>query len=244
MVNHITPRALTMLVLWACLAAMLAGATACAGSTNAASSGSGASSTPSSSGSDSTSGTGSTSSTDTTTGTGSAATSDGTSGSGTTGTTPTPPAPGTAKTGALFRTYSDAKDKYSVLVPGGWLSRHVPTGVLFARFGSTEAIRVIPGATAPSAKKLDAQLASQKTLGHALNPDKARVIKFANGHTAVVIDFERKPPKPLPGGQTLLTVREYAIKGTKKAALVFLTSPKGVQNTVAYDLIASSFRWR
>jgi hypothetical protein len=130
------------------------------------------------------------------------------------------------------------------MVPGGWVSRKVPTGVLFARFGSTEAIRVLPGAAAPTAKKLDAQLASQKTLGHALNPDKARVIKFANGRTAVVIDFERKLPKPLPGGQTLATVREYAIKGKNKAALVFLTSPKGIQNTAAYDLIASSFVWK
>jgi hypothetical protein len=116
--------------------------------------------------------------------------------------------------------------------------------MLFARFGSTETIRILPGAAAPTTKKLDAQLASQATLGHALHPDKAKIVKFANGRSAVVIDFERKPPKPLPGGQTLASVREYAIKGTNKVALVFLTSPKGIQNTVAYDLIASSFRWK
>ena len=237
MVNHSKPRGVAVLVVWACVAAMLAAATACAGSTSAGSSGSGAtsaSSSPSGSGTSSDSSSG----TDTTSGT------DSTSGSGTTGTTPPAPAPGTAKSGALFRNYVDSKNKFSILVPGGWLSRPVPGAVLFARFGSTELIRVLPRTTPATPKSVDAVLASQKTLGKALNPDKAKVIKFGNGRSAIVIDFDRKPPKPKAGGPTLLSVREYVIAGKKKAALLFLTSPNGVQNRVAYDLIASSFRWQ
>jgi hypothetical protein len=240
MVNRSKPRAPTVLVLMACLAVMLAGSAACAGTTSTTgTSGSG----PTSAGTGTTSGAGSTSGTGTTSGSTTTG-SDGTSGTGTTGTTPPAPAPGTTKAGALFSNYTDAKGKYTVLVPGGWIKRPVPVGVLFARFGSTEAIRIDPRPTPATTKSVDATLASQKTLGKALHPDKAHVIKFGNGRSAIVVDFQRKPPKPQPGGPTLLNVREYVINGKKKAALLFLTSPDGVQNRVAYDLIASSFHWQ
>ena len=237
MPNHRAPRTVAVLVLWACLAAILAGATACAGSSNAPSSGSGAT-TVSTSSTDTTSTTGSTTGTDsTTTGTGS------TTGAGTTSGTTSPPVKPPPKTAALFKTYVNKAEGFSILVPSQWISHSVPGAVMFVRLGATEMIRTVPKAP-HTPKMLDNVLAHQVAAGHALHPDKARTLKFGPGHEAIVIDFERKPPKPLPGGQTVVSVREYVVAGKKKAAMIFLTAPKGISNTVAYDLIASSFRWQ
>jgi hypothetical protein len=164
--------------------------------------------------------------------------------------TPYLPASGTDQTGVLFQKYSNKSAGYSFLFPGGWrITEKPPTGVRIARFGNAITAVVTARATAPYYKGY------QKTLDKQLGEHDAKKLSKIDGAVTQVKVGPTKKPNAVravieqvrPTGtttppETIVVVR-YLFWKSGKLLTLSMSSVKGIDNTLAYDLMANSFRW-
>jgi hypothetical protein len=128
------------------------------------------------------------------------------------------PATGTADTGELFPSYTNQEAGYSLDYPGGWRVTEKGSDVRIARFGNAISVVVRPRAKAPYYKSYQAQLET------------------------LVIEQVRPTGAPPAPDETVVTSR-YLFWKDGQLALVSMSAVKGIDNSAAFDLMASSFRW-
>jgi hypothetical protein len=157
------------------------------------------------------------------------------------------PATGTADTGELFPTYTNKEAGYSLAYPGGWRVSEKGSDVRIARFGNAITVVVRPRAKAPYYKGYQTQLETllakhdKKLLSKIDQP--ARLFTVGKDKiTKVVIEQVRPTGAPPAQDETVITSR-YLFWNDGKLALVSMSSVKGIDNSAAFDLMASSFRW-
>jgi predicted small secreted protein len=180
-------------------------------------------------------------------------TSGGGSGPSSVGTTPSAssggfvPASGTADTGQLFPTYTNKEAGYSLDYPGGWRVSEKGSDVRIARFGNAITVVVVPTAKAPYYKGYQTQLETvlakhDKKLLSKIDKPASLFTVGKDKITKVVIEQVRPTGAPPAPDETVVTYR-YLFWKDGKLALVSMSSVKGIDNSAAFDLMASSFRW-
>ena len=157
------------------------------------------------------------------------------------------PASGTADTGELFPTYTNKETGYSFDYPGGWRVSEKGSDVRIARFGNSITVVVRPRPKAPFYKGYETQLETllakndKKLLSKIDRP--ASLFKVGKDKiTKVVIEQVRPTGAPPAPDETVVTSR-YLFWKDGKLALVSMSSVKGIDNSAAFDLMASTFRW-
>jgi len=165
------------------------------------------------------------------------------------GSTPYVPASGTADTGLLFPTYTNAAAGYSFPYPGGWrVAEKPPTGVRIARFGNAISALVNERPSAPFfkgyQKTLEKKLADpkndQKQISAIVRP--ATQVKIGKQEAVRVVIEQVRSTGPSSPDEHVVVVR-YLFWKSGKLLTLSMSSVKGIDNTVAYDLIASRFHW-
>jgi hypothetical protein len=159
------------------------------------------------------------------------------------------PASGTDATGTLFPLYTSKSAGYSFIYPGGWrVTEKPPASVRISRFGNAIAAAITARPTAPFYKGY------QKTLTDKLKDPKndkkllsaidqpATEVKIGKQKAVRVVIEQVRPTGPTTPDDTVVVVRYLFWKDGKMLTLS-MSSVKGINNIVAYDLIASSFRW-
>ncbi|MDX6524415.1 MAG: hypothetical protein QOI17_1928 [Gaiellales bacterium] len=157
------------------------------------------------------------------------------------------PASGTADTGELFPTYTNKEAGYSLDYPGGWRVSEKGSDVRIARFGNSITVVVRPRPQATYYKGYETQLETllakndKKLLSKIDQP--AKLFKVGKDKiTKVVIEQVRPTGAPPAPDETVVTSR-YLFWKDGKLALVAMSSVKGIDNSAAFDLMASTFRW-
>jgi hypothetical protein len=157
------------------------------------------------------------------------------------------PASGTADTGELFPTYTNKEAGYSLDYPGGWRVSEKGSDVRIARFGNAITVVVVPTAKAPYYKgyqtRLETVLAKHdKKLLSKIDKPASLFTVGKDKITKVVIEQVRPTGAPPAPDETVVTYR-YLFWNDGKLAVVSMSSVKGIDNSAAFDLMASSFRW-
>jgi hypothetical protein len=157
------------------------------------------------------------------------------------------PATGTADTGELFPSYTDQEAGYSLDYPGGWRVTEKGSDVRIARFGNAISVVVRPRAKAPYYKSYQAQLETllaknDKKLLSKIDQPASLFTVGKDKITKVVIEQVRPTGAPPAPDETVVTSR-YLFWKDGQLALVSMSAVKGIDNSAAFDLMASSFRW-
>jgi hypothetical protein len=157
------------------------------------------------------------------------------------------PATGTADTGELFPSYTNQEAGYSLDYPGGWRVTEKGSDVRIARFGNAISLVVRPRAKAPYYKSYQAQLETllaknDKKLLSKIDQPASLFTVGKDKITKVVIEQVRPTGAPPAPDETVVTSR-YLFWKDGQLALVSMSAVKGIDNSAAFDLMASSFRW-
>jgi hypothetical protein len=148
---------------------------------------------------------------------------------------------GTAHNGALFQTYRNTADGFSIFFPGGWKRTATAHHTRFGRFGDVETILVKPRKHAVTLTAARSVLSNLQKAGTATHVVPAHAVALAPHRTAFVIGYRMEGT--VAGKPTMLFVQRYFFSTSGKFATLILSSPLAVNNTAAYRLIAASFRW-
>jgi hypothetical protein len=157
------------------------------------------------------------------------------------------PATGTADTGELFPSYTNQEAGYSLDYPGGWRVTEKGSDVRIARFGNAISVVVRPRAKAPYYKSYQAQLETllaknDKKLLSKIDQPASLFTVGKDKITKVVIEQVRPTGAPPAPDETVVTSR-YLFWKDGQLALLSMSAVKGIDNSAAFDLMASSFRW-
>jgi hypothetical protein len=159
------------------------------------------------------------------------------------------PASGTDQTGILFPKYANKPAGYSFLYPGGWrIAEKAPAGVRISRFGNAITVAVTARPSAPFykgyQKTLEKQLAEPKNTKKQLFKidQKATEVKIGSFKAVRAVIEQVRPTGTTTPDETIVVVR-YLFWKSGKLLTLSMSSVKGINNTAAYDLIASSLRW-
>jgi hypothetical protein len=157
------------------------------------------------------------------------------------------PATGTADTGELFPSYTNQEAGYSLDYPGGWRVTEKGSDVRIARFGNAISVVVRPRAKAPYYKSYQAQLETllakndKKLLSKIDQP--ASLFTVGKDKIAKVVIEQVRPTGAPPAPDETVVTSRYLFWKDGELALVSMSSVKGIDNSAAFDLMASSFRW-
>jgi hypothetical protein len=157
------------------------------------------------------------------------------------------PASGTADTGELFPSYTNKEAGYSLDYPGGWRVSEKGSDVRIARFGNSITVVVRPRDKAPFYKGYQQQLETllakhDKKLLSKIDRPASLFTVGKDRITKAVIEQVRPTGAPPAPDETVVTYR-YLFWKDGKLAQVSMSSVKGIDNSAAFDLMASSFRW-
>jgi hypothetical protein len=163
--------------------------------------------------------------------------------------TPYIPASGTDQTGILFPRYTNKSAGYSFFYPGGWrIAEKAPAGVRISRFGNAITAVVTARKSVPFFKgyqtTLEKQLADPKNTKKQLYKidEKASEVKIGKIKAVRAVIEQVRPTGTTTPDETVVVVR-YLFWKSGKLLTLSMSSVKGINNTVAYDLIANSLRW-
>jgi hypothetical protein len=175
--------------------------------------------------------------------------SDGSSPQTTPASTPYIPASGTDATGILFPVYTNKSAGYSFIYPGGWrIAEKPPAGVRISRFGNAITAVVTARSSVPFYKGYQKTLESK--LKDPKNDEKqlsaidipASQVKIGKQKAVRVVIEQVRPTGTTTPDETVVVVR-YLFWKSGKLLTLSMSSVKGINNTAAYDLIASKFHW-
>jgi hypothetical protein len=157
------------------------------------------------------------------------------------------PATGTADTGELFPSYTNQEAGYSLDYPGGWRVSEKGSDVRIARFGNSITVVVRPRPKVPYYKGYETQLETllaknDKKLLSKIDQPASLFTVGKDKITKVVIEQVRPTGAPPAPDETVVTSR-YLFWKDGQLALVSMSAVKGIDNSAAFDLMASSFRW-
>ena len=150
----------------------------------------------------------------------------------------------TVDPGTLFPVYTNRAGGYSFQYPGGWHVGERGSDVRISRAKDAIVAVVRPRHSRPwyrgYQRQLTAQLAKGNTKLISAIVKPARPVKFGDAKVTMAVIAQMRPhSKP----KKVITYR-YLFWHNGKLLLLSLSSVKGVNNADAYNLIASSFRWR
>jgi hypothetical protein len=157
------------------------------------------------------------------------------------------PASGTAKSGALFLTYASASGGYSVSYPGGWRIVKQGTGVRISRFGNTIVATMVKRKAKPYYKGYQRTLRAQLAKNHprliSAIVQPAAQLRVGDQPVTTAVIAQRRPATQGSPGQTVVTHR-YLYWSKGRLLILSCSSPKGTDNSAAYDLIGTSVAWK
>ncbi len=163
--------------------------------------------------------------------------------------TPYIPASGTDQTGILFPVYTNKSAGYSFIYPGGWrIAEKPPAGVRISRFGNAITAVVTARSSVPFfkgyQKTLEAKLKDPKNDPKQLSAidQPAKEVKIGKQKAVRVVVEQVRPTGTTTPDETIVVVR-YLFWKSGKLLTLSMSSVKGINNTAAYDLIASKFHW-
>jgi hypothetical protein len=145
----------------------------------------------------------------------------------------------------IFRRVENSAGGYTLRLPGWWRLRQDGTDMRAARLDSYVVVKV---KTTPKATTLDAlrksfaKMAAKGSIDIVREP--WRGTHQYTHEPAYKSLYRVTIPKAVTTGKemTLLVVRFDFVKGRTRATLI-AASPKGIDNTDAFDLVGRSFRW-
>lgn len=167
--------------------------------------------------------------------------------------TPSPPASAEPDTGAgtaagdvpdnaVFLTYHDPTQGFSIQYVEGWQVVQAGDGVMIRDKDSSETVAIVPApadvATWVGATDLPA-LESQAGF-KLIKQDQVKVGSAMLTHLAYHLPA---PPDPVTGKQVPSTVDRYYVPGPHGLALISLSTPDGVDNVDAFRQMIESFSW-
>jgi len=156
------------------------------------------------------------------------------------------PASGTAKNGALFLTYTSRRGGYSISYPGGWRVTKQGTGVRIGRFGNTIVATVVKRKARPYYKgyqrTLEAQLAKHhpRLISAIVQP--AAQLRVGDQPVTTAVIAQQRPATQSAPAETVITQR-FLYWARNRLLILSCSSPKGIDNSAAYDLIGTLVAW-
>ncbi|HEX3428329.1 MAG TPA: hypothetical protein VHS36_05945 [Candidatus Limnocylindrales bacterium] len=143
---------------------------------------------------------------------------------------------------AVFLTYRDATNGFSIQYVEGWQVTKDPTGVTIRDKDSSEVVQVGAAQTdvASYVSGTDLPALRQQAGFKLVKQDTVKV--GARSLVHLVYDVP-SPPDPVTGKQVPSTVDRYYVPGPSGLATVSLSTPKGVDNVDAFRQMIESFKW-
>jgi len=143
---------------------------------------------------------------------------------------------------AVFLTYRDTSNGFTIQYVEGWQVAQDPSGVTVRDKDSSEVVQVGPAQSDVAAYVSGTDLpALRQQVGFKLvKQDSVKI----GAHSIVHLLYDLpSPPDPVTGKQVPSTVDRYYIPGPTALATVSLSTPKGVDNVDAFRQMVESFKW-
>lgn len=134
---------------------------------------------------------------------------------------------------------------FTIKVPEGWARSNHATSVGFADKYNTIDITVSGQSTAPTIASIKSeQMPALESTGRAVKVSQVKDVSIG-GNTALLIAYtSNSDPNPVTNKQIRLEHDRYLFYRNGKLATLDMAAPQGADNVDAWQLMASSFRWR
>jgi hypothetical protein len=143
---------------------------------------------------------------------------------------------------AVYLTYHNAAQRFSITYVEGWQLTTQKDGVVIRDKDSSESVTVVPPTSdvAGYVKSTDLPTLSSQAGFKLVNQDEVKVGKANVVHLAYHV---LSAPDPVTGKQVPSTVDRYYLPGLNGLAIVSLSTPDGVDNVDAFRRMIESFKW-
>jgi hypothetical protein len=143
---------------------------------------------------------------------------------------------------AVYLTYHNAGNGFSILYVEGWQVSTKADGVIIRDKDSSERVSVVSPTSdvAGYVKSTDLPALSSQPGFKLVKQD---VVKVGKASLVHLVYHLPSPPDPVTGKQVPSTVDRYYVPGPSGLAVVSLSTPDGVDNVDAFRQMIESFKW-